>query len=427
MKSKPNIDDIVTFLEDEGALRPGPGSTFAPDMEEPSDERMIPVDWEGVLPKGGLLAPVSREDERFGFSPNDGWEVFDDPEWRRLSIDDPWNPQITEQELEEFIDGLDEEFNPEAEGKQPHFDVCAWYRQIHFAVYDWGIYVKSDCVRTMGKSIGKCLPYHYKKSARKAPSHLQRTLYRQCMRSAFWCLYLHEIYHHKVECFGIRLQAVQGRGSYVRYKDNVYFPLKLKGDDRQLEEALANAHCYLNLDRKPYKDCVLSQIRLAAKKYLKLVFPFHPPGYREAVKYLKKKEFSEGEKELQCRIQEGTLNHTLNPERWSFANRMMQEFFDVRSEIYEIVPPSRAGGLLPPSSALPFFTCSTKDLVKVCGRLGWSVKKGGKGSHVKLTKAKKSRPITIPGNRKAIPPGTLSSIKRALNIDEGQLKVLLSS
>ena len=70
------------------------------------------------------------------------------------------------------------------------------------------------------------------------------------MRSAFWSLYLHEIYHHKVESFGIRLQVVQGRGSYVRYKDiNVYVPLK--GDDQQLEEALANAYCYHRLSSKP--------------------------------------------------------------------------------------------------------------------------------------------------------------------------------
>ncbi|MFP6855459.1 MAG: type II toxin-antitoxin system HicA family toxin, partial [Opitutales bacterium] len=134
-----------------------------------------------------------------------------------------------------------------------------------------------------------------------------------------------------------------------------------------------------------------------------------------------------GEHELQCRIQEGTLKHTLNPERWPTVRRMMQQFFDVRSEIYEIIPPSRAGGILPPASAMPFLTCSPKDLVKVCGRKGWTVKKGGKGSHVKLTKENARRSIIIPGDRREIRPGTLASIRRALDMSEQELRVFLSA
>ena len=247
------------------------------------------------------------------------------------------------------------------------------------------------------------------------------------MRAAFCILYLHEFYHHIVESFGIRLQTVQGRGSYGRYKENVY--QRLKGNSNQLEEALANAYSYRRLRIKTYSKCLLTCIVKATELYMKKSFPASPPGYDQALKYLKSVDFKNGEHELQSRIQEGTLNHNLDSQRWYNSPHMMKGFFNCRSNIYEVVPSTRRG-VLPPvgNNGIPLFykVISKRDIIKVCNKMGWLLIPGaGKGGHTKLKKPGCGQIIVPHGKELKI--GTQKSILKILNINEGQLTQILKS
>ena len=62
-----------------------------------------------------------------------------------------------------------------------------------------------------------------------------------------------------------------GKGSYLRYKENIY--QRMKGDTNQLEEALANADAFIRLKSKVYKRCILSCILKATETYLRKSFP----------------------------------------------------------------------------------------------------------------------------------------------------------
>ena len=247
------------------------------------------------------------------------------------------------------------------------------------------------------------------------------------MRAAFCILYLHEFYHHIVESFGIRLQTVQGRGSYVRYMENVY--QRLKGNSNQLEEALANAYSYRRFRIKTYSKCLLTCIVKATELYLKKSFPASSPGYNQALKYLKSVDFKNGEHELQSRIQEGTLNHNLDSQRWNNSPNMMKGLFNCRSNIYEVVPSTRRG-VLPPvgKNGIPLFykVISKREIIKVCNKMGWILEpRVGKGSHSKLKKPGCGQIIVPHGKELKI--GTQKSILKTLKINEGQLTQILKS
>ena len=328
------------------------------------------------------------------------------------------SPEFTKK----FLSEIENDFIPK-ENESP-FDRCAWYSPIHFYLNDWGIYIKSDCIESISIRIAQCLPVRYKHLL-SHHSHFLRIIIRHCTRAAFCILYLHEYYHHKVESFGIRLQTVQGRGSYVRYKENIY--KRLKGDNNQLEEALANASAFKQLKSQIYKRCILSSVLQSAETYLRKTFPLAPPGYNQAIKYLSSRAFKEGEHELQSRIQEGTLLHNQDPKRWNNSPNLMKGIFNCRSEIYEVIP-SNSHNTLPsnnnPNGGLCYTTYSQRELKKACLKLGWEeIRKGGKGSHAKLKK--RGFPQIIIPQGKQLLIGTQKNILRTLKINESQLRQVL--
>jgi len=238
-----------------------------------------------------------------------------------------------------------------------------------------------------------------------------------------------------VESIGIRFLVTRGRDSYVRYMDNLYY--KLIGDDDQIEEALATAHSILKLNTSPYNKNILPAVMKANITRIVKALPFQPPGYRKAEDYLDhekdkivKEKFKLGEHELQSRIQEGTIRHclkrksTAKPSRWNFCRDLMRGFYRLNNQIYEIVTPS-SPGVLPPKSVTPLVVCSTTEAANACFSKGWKkVKKGGKGSHVKMDKPG-ARPIIIPGNRRELSSGVVKNIMGSLQVNESQFKEMI--
>jgi len=93
------------------------------------------------------------------------------------------------------------------------WDTCAWYQPIHFFAYDWGIYIREDCLIKLAKSISSYVD----------PGALRflgtQLFSKSVLRAAFQAFYLHEHFHHKVESFGIRLHISQGlKSKYLPYK-----------------------------------------------------------------------------------------------------------------------------------------------------------------------------------------------------------------
>src|SRR5262249_40886841 len=154
--------------------------------------------------------------------------------------------------------------------------------------------------------------------------------------------FLHEHYHHKVECLGFRLHVVQRKSAFLPYHKLVY--AGTKGTDDQLEEALANADCYHRLNDQPYAYWLTPHIVRATKRYLRCQFPHDPPGYRMADRYLRRRDFAVGENNLQAQVKEASLKPSQPANEWDMAPRMTQSFFRVTSNIWIVIPagaPSR--------------------------------------------------------------------------------------
>src|SRR5262249_22577883 len=155
---------------------------------------------------------------------------------------------------------------------QLEWDICGWYQPIHFFGYDWGIFIKEECVKRAALMIARFVSRAVIHSA--PPLAWFKALYR----AAVYVYYLHEQYHHKIECLGFRLHVVQQRSAFLPYYRHVY--AATKGTDDHLEEALANADCYLRLSTDPYAFWITPHVVRATKAYLEWQFPQDPPGYR---------------------------------------------------------------------------------------------------------------------------------------------------
>ena len=348
------------------------------------------------------------------------WPTYDDTEdvfeidWRRLLLlrpqnldngfpyDDDWNPEISEEELNQLRQDLGA--GPPDVGPPSQWDICAWYQPIHFFGHDWGIFIKEDCVLRAAMMIARFVSRTVVHVAR--PEMWFKALYR----AATYVYFLHEQYHHKIESLGFRLHVVTRKSAFLPYHKTIYAPAK--GTDHQLEEALANADCYHRLNNKPYAVWLTPHVVRAAKAYLKWQFPRDPPSYQRAVHYLDSPSFQAGENTLQTQIKEASLTPGQPTGEWDLAPRMTQSFFSVISNIWTVIP-AGSKPRLPVSAVAPVRTCSTKEMIEIYKNAGYQLVSGGKGSHVKLKKA--GAPMVIlPGNRRELSPGVAKTALRAL-------------
>lgn len=375
------VDKVVRFLIKEHALVLG-GSPW-PDVGPA--ENAANIDW-------ARLFPTSRP-------ARDG-----DFEWDLLG--DGWNPEFSEELLNEIDRALgvgppDEHATARSRGS---WDVCAWYQPVHFFGYAWGIYIREDCARRLAVSIARFMTGVHK------PAGSSRVrLAKALVRAAIYAYFLHEHYHHKVECLGVRLHVVERTSRYLPYQTMVY--QKTAGTDDQLEEALANADMFHRLPDEPYRSWLSDPVLKALRSYLGWSFPHDPPGYKQASHFISAGKFDRGENLLHGQVKEAALTPAQPPSEWDIAPRLMQSFFSVKSDIWTVLPLGVKSNL-PIKHVAPVRTCSTAEMIKLFKRNGYAQVDGGKGSHVKLVKA--GAPTMILPERRELSPGVAKTAVRVL-------------
>jgi predicted RNA binding protein YcfA (HicA-like mRNA interferase family) len=379
------IDEIINMLDDDDSLSLGQ-SPWAKDIDSEKFE-IRQVDWSKLFPQ---KKPTDT-------SPDYDWEAYGD-EW-----------DINEDLPAEIFEGASD-----IEISSPEdWDVCAWYQPIHFHGYDWGIFIKEECLKRLASKI-------YIETGIVAASlnfRQRKLLAKGLLRTAFSIFYHHELYHHKTECLGLRLHAVQKRSSYLPYFSNVY--KAAAGTDLQIEEALANAFMYRDIEELSW---VSSSLAKAGRSYLARSFPKNPPGYRLASNYLTDKKFESGQHQFFSQVIDGASVPAHNYRYWGMAPRINHSFLNIKSDIWTVVPQGSKSVI--PITATPLRTCSSDDIVKVCGKHGYRVTPGGKGSHIKLKKSG-SPTLIVPGNRDNVSPGVTKNILASLGYKINQLPELL--
>jgi hypothetical protein len=384
----PTIDEAVDFLIKNDALRLGDSPW--PDVDD-DDQEAFQIDWPLLFPKPNRNF-IHEGDLPYG----DDWEF--EPTGEELEqLREIFGAGPPEIPIRASQDGTDI--------GQPQWDICAWYQPIHFFGHTWGIFIREDCVTRTAMMIAR---FMNPALLLLAPHHVW---WRALYRAGVYVFFLHEHFHHKVECLGFRLHVSRRMSAYLPYKSGVYVPTT--GTDDQLEETLANADAFGRLGTLPYSFWLSRHVVKAAREYLLWRFPLDPPGYRMAVHYLSKQTFDHGENLLQTQVSEATLKPKQPSPEWELAPRMTQSFFPVTSNIWSVV---RLGSMprLPVSRVAPLRTCSTDDMVRLYKQAGYQVAKGeGKGSHVKLEKDG-APTMNLPGNRDNLSPGVAKNAVRIL-------------
>src|SRR5258708_37083355 len=97
---------------------------------------------------------------------------------------------------------------------------------------------------------------------------------------AIW--YLHEMFHHKVESFAIRLEIVERVPRYCHYRKVVYNPRRDQQSDDLLEEALATAESCLRLEEPTCRRAIPADGMGRTCAWLGPWVPALPPAYRTA-------------------------------------------------------------------------------------------------------------------------------------------------
>ncbi len=313
MRPQPEIvNQVVDFLTRENALRPG-GSPW-PTLSQSDDAHHL--DWDRLFPK----TRASRD------GPHE-WDVFGDD----------WSPEFDADFLGEIEEALargkpkqtDQTAGGPGVESGARWDICAWYQPLHFFGLNWGIFIREDCSRRLAVRIAHEMPRIMLGGATVA------RLAKAMVRAATYAYFLHEHFHHKVECLGLRLHVVDRTSRYLPYHSMVY--RTTSGTDRQLEESLANADMWRRLNTQPYLRWISRPVLRALREYLRRSFPADPPGYRRAVDFLTPRRFADGENLLQGQVKEATTRPAQPSADWHIAPRLLQSFLPVTSDIKTVV------------------------------------------------------------------------------------------
>ena len=191
-----SVDEAIDFLERHDSL--SLGEVLPPPVD--NDSQILPVDWPSLL-------PGSRDDS----PPAYDW-------FAPFRLDDEFNRELEESSRREPITDKRE---LQAAGEKTRWDYCAWYQPIHFHGFDWGIFIREDCVRSLAVSIARFFNEAW------LPGTASRLV-----AAATVTYYLHELFHHRVESFGFRLHVVTGHSCYLPYERMVYRPEIQRGMNR---------------------------------------------------------------------------------------------------------------------------------------------------------------------------------------------------
>ena len=126
----PTTAQVVEFLDEKNSLRLGESPWDPGDL---SDRYEIwQVDWNRLF--GGRPRRVELP-----------WELDED----RWFLED--------HELVDRVLRLFDDRHTDVSGEKDAWDVCAWYQPIHFHGFDWGIYVREECIIDLSSRLGGLL------------------------------------------------------------------------------------------------------------------------------------------------------------------------------------------------------------------------------------------------------------------------------
>jgi hypothetical protein len=242
--------------------------------------------------------------------------------------------------------------------------------------------------------------------------------------AAFFALYLHEDFHHKLEAFGIRL-ALADRTTpdhFLRYDAEVYRP-SFNTDDN-LEEALAGADTYQRLDTEPYRGILGSDIRVALKRWLSWRFSYlDPPGYRMAKCYLTDQPFKEASHRLQNQVLKATLCPKSDPRHWQAGPNMLRSLFPITADIYLLVPIGSTINL--PVSAKPYVVSvrQTRQWLRINGFVKLADR--GKGDHERYERADGTA-VGLDGRARDLSRTVENAIAKTLGLSQHELRAAVN-
>jgi len=374
---KRTLGEVVGFLEDAGVMTDAAESPW-PDVER-VEGRAESLVWDAVFPPTDFSDAVPIGDGAF------------------------------ERELVEIVDSS--QSHQDGAGDEPEvggWDRCAWYQPIHWYRWDAGIYVLDSCLRSTARGIARRVGLRTKVDRSR--------LARDICAAALGALFFHELYHHAIEAFAIRLHVVERIPRYPTYQRGVYSPMF--HSPGALEEALANAYTYRRFRRPTVeiRRAVQPAVIEATERYLSDQFAIAPPGYRDALRYVSNRSWVEGQRLLFSQVQEGVATPVRSLDDWSMGlPDLTADLIDIRDHLHLVTSP----GATPLFPTFPLYRpVDSRRFERALEKeLGYQRVPGGKGSHVKL-KAPGRPTLNLPGNRKDLKPGVLRDAAKKLAFDD---------
>jgi len=169
----------------------------------------------------------------------------------------------------------------------------------------WGIYIRESAVLDLAGRIVARIP--------GGKTTDRRTIW-EAIRSAVFCLYHHEAFHHYVESFAIRLELVEQEPRYLPYHQDVY--RRPEGEEEPLEEGLACAEQFRRRAKESGLRGLSHEVHLATERLLKDWIPKLGPGYRQGVALYDDDAFHKVQNRLSSQIQSASSEPTDDGSRW---------------------------------------------------------------------------------------------------------------
>ena len=289
-------------------------------------------------------------------------------------------------------------------------DVQAWYQPIHYFGLAWGIYIREEAVLHLAAYLLQAAP---------EKRRFDVDVMLGAIRMGLGVIYLHEAFHHRMEWFATGLEIVEHEKRYCPYHDRVFKPLRAQGSDDLLEEALATAQGYRNLNYAPYKRGVPRDLFEPARQSLKRWIELLPPGYRKANDFRSDGPFEAALHRLCSQIHEASPQPGREGSEWRVAAQMHRTHFTCTTTTWIVVP-------IGEKPIVPWFgsewvsalSIPTRDVIKVLRtKYGYELVSGGK--HQKLVKPGVPT-LPLPSNREALSYPVLRSVARVTGFSSVQ-------
>lgn len=294
------------------------------------------------------------------------------------------------------------------------WDSCAWYAPMQTYGPAWGIYVRQECINRLSFEVGW---FAWDSPRTPLTAHYLRL-------AAFFSLFLHEHFHHKLEGFGIRLALADrvNPDKWHQYDRAVY--ATTLGSDDNLEEALANADAYRRLTTKPYSAALPAKIRQATRRWMKWRFDHvDPPGYRMARHHLTDATFTACAERLQTQVLEAGLHPTSNPDHWQAGPNMLRSVFPITSDIYLVIPSGTTPSV--PTTGRPY-TVSVKKTESWLTKNGFArLPDRGKGDH-EMWQHHDGRVVGLDSGAREVTRKLERTIAKSLGLSQRQFRVAVS-